>query len=527
MRTDLRANARQRCQTFDVHPDGSVWAVLITPALASYADHNPAVEQWRELRLDPRLAGLAADVRQGSELRIGGEGQPGTWLVPVAGPLATPLAWHPELPLVAGLAVRDGSARPWIADYQARNVREFPELRAATSLVELQSPPLQPLVWFGENRLLLLTPAARRTPPAGVPAVPVVYEARGPAHVAFEPDVEQLAELAGVNVSMLDVRTGRTEVLTSRLLVRGLATSPEGPVVEYADGELRWNVGRLGLDGLQPTSAVPRREPMPEPSGLLELVTKLSAAKPNLPDRTLDIPTGHGLARLTVWRPAAERTDAGSLILWIHVRREGRGPSVISLPTSLAGTGYSGAVLDLPLHWPSDATVELLHEQVVGTVRASLESMKSLGGEAVLVGGHSFGATLALYALAHVPELAAAIVHNGCYNRTLTPTGFQYERRPYWQAPALYHAFSALLFADRIDRPVLIVHGAEDSNPATTPDQAVLLYQGIVAAGGHARLVLLPHEDHLFQYQETQQTLVETHREWLARWDRQPASVGR
>ncbi|QTR02989.1 prolyl oligopeptidase family serine peptidase, partial [Saccharothrix algeriensis] len=108
-----------------------------------------------------------------------------------------------------------------------------------------------------------------------------------------------------------------------------------------------------------------------------------------------------------------------------------------------------------------------------------------------------------LHALAHVPGFSAAIVHSGCYNRTRTPTGFQFERRSLWEAPSVYDAFSALRTADRLDRPVLIVHGLADTNPATPPDQAVELYRGIVANGGTARMVLIPDEEHNLRHFET------------------------
>jgi dienelactone hydrolase len=539
--TDAKAESRRRplrVLNVDVRPDRSAWAVLSAPSLASYADRNPAVELWREFCLDPDLAGIAVDVRRSSELTIECSAQSGSWLVPVTGALGNRLAWHPSRSLVAGLSVRGRRAQPWIADYRARTVRHFPQVRAATSLTEFGHPPLQSLVWYDEDRLLLLTAEhGVRSTPAAALSDPVVYEAHGPAHVAFQPGLDQLAELAGVAVSILETDTGSTEVLTSsRLLIRGLVMSAEGPVVEYLDGtepgtdELRWAAGLLDVDGrstrLRPTSFVPAQAPVPPPPGSLDLADGRSDTGPDRPSRMLEVPTGHGHARLSVWPPTGERSGSGPALLWIRAWRRDGGPlPAANLPMALTGTGYTSAVLDLPLHWPSDATVELVHDQIVRAVHGSLDDLAGHGDIDVVVGGYSFGATLALYALVHLPELKAAIVHNGCYNRTLTPTGFQYERRSYWEAPELYHAFSALLFADRIDRPVLIVHGAEDTNPATTPDQAVHLYQGVVAAGGHARLVLVPNEGHLFQYQETQQALVEAHRQWLARWDRQPVSA--
>jgi hypothetical protein len=51
------------------------------------------------------------------------------------------------------------------------------------------------------------------------------------------------------------------------------------------------------------------------------------------------------------------------------------------------------------------------------------------------------------------------------------PRRLQYERRSYWAVPDVYHAFSPLLFADRLDRPVLIVHGTDDTNPPTQPSR--------------------------------------------------------
>ncbi|MFG2133202.1 alpha/beta hydrolase family protein [Streptomyces sp. NPDC048751] len=208
-------------------------------------------------------------------------------------------------------------------------------------------------------------------------------------------------------------------------------------------------------------------------------------------------------------------------LLWISVRRSGtRPPAPRSLPLAGLGPVGSGAVtaaLDLPLDWPVDATVPYLSRQITSAVTEALLALSAESADPgpVVVGGHSFGATVALHALARLPALAGAIVHSGCYNRTLTPYGFQYEERNYWTVPDLYHAFSALHFADRLDRPVLIVHGSEDTNSATPADQAVGLYRAIVATGGMARLLLLPYEGHTFRHQETLRAVTAEHRAWL------------
>ncbi|WP_433553466.1 alpha/beta hydrolase family protein [Micromonospora zamorensis] len=223
---------------------------------------------------------------------------------------------------------------------------------------------------------------------------------------------------------------------------------------------------------------------------------------------------GTGMLRTPV--AAGERAGA-PVFLWLRAASGEKFAPPPSAPATVVGAGHPVATLDLALEWPEDATVASLHGQIVGIVRQALAVLTADAQVPVVVGGHSFGATLALYALAEVPELAAAVVHSGCYNRTLTWGGFQHERRSYWQAPDIYREFSALLFADRLRRPVLIAHGADDANPATPPEQAVDLYRGIVAAGGTARLVLLPKEGHTFHYRENLALLTEEHCAWLGR----------
>ncbi|WP_127506002.1 alpha/beta hydrolase family protein [Actinoplanes solisilvae] len=232
------------------------------------------------------------------------------------------------------------------------------------------------------------------------------------------------------------------------------------------------------------------------------------------PLERLTIDTGHAEATLTLGPSRSDQPPA--LLLWIHAAKAGEPETETTAPL----TGEAWATLRLPLHWPADADVPMLRRQIVETVHSAYEMIRKEHDGAVVVGGHSFGATLALCALAELPDdFSAAIAHSGCYNRTSTPTGFQYERRSYWAVPEIYAAFSALRFADRLTRPVLIVHGVRDANPATTPDQATELYRAIVATGGHARLLLLPEEGHTFRYRENLQALAAEHERWQRNWD--------
>ena len=98
--------------------------------------------------------------------------------------------------------------------------------------------------------------------------------------------------------------------------------------------------------------------------------------------------------------------------------------------------------------------------------------------------------------LAHTDLFTAGIARSGAYNRTLTPFGFQAERRSFWEAPAVYDQLSPFRYADRITAPLLLIHGEQDSNSGTFPIQSERLFQAIQGTGGTARLVVLPHESH-------------------------------
>ena len=106
---------------------------------------------------------------------------------------------------------------------------------------------------------------------------------------------------------------------------------------------------------------------------------------------------------------------------------------------------------------------------------------------------------------------------SGAYNRTLTPFGFKAsERRSFWEAKQTYLAMSPFIHADRINEPILLVHGADDLNSGTLPVQSERLYEAITGLGGEARLVLLPHEDHQYRARESLMHLMWEMDRWLA-----------
>ena len=124
------------------------------------------------------------------------------------------------------------------------------------------------------------------------------------------------------------------------------------------------------------------------------------------------------------------------------------------------------------------------------------------------VTGHSHGALMTANLIAHTDLFRAGVATSGSYNKTLTPFGFQNERRSVWEAPDVYQKVSPFFYADKIKHPLLIVHGEEDANPGTTPLQAKLLYEAIRGNGGTVRLVMLPHEPHWYTAFESNEQLV-------------------
>lgn len=105
--------------------------------------------------------------------------------------------------------------------------------------------------------------------------------------------------------------------------------------------------------------------------------------------------------------------------------------------------------------------------------------------------------------LAHSDLFAAGIARSGAYNRTLTPFGFQSERRSFWEAPDVYMRVSPFTYADKIKKPILLTHGEADNNTGTFPIQSERLFQAIRGHGGTARLVLLPFEAHGYSARES------------------------
>ncbi len=180
--------------------------------------------------------------------------------------------------------------------------------------------------------------------------------------------------------------------------------------------------------------------------------------------------------------------------------------------------GY--AILDntsMPIVGPPETKNDTFIKQIVDAAQAAIDKGVEMGvvdRDRVGVGGHSYGAFMTANLLAHSDLFRAGIARSGAYNRTLTPFGFQDETRNFWEATNVYTSVSPFYYANKINEPILLIHGEADNNQGTFPIQSERLFAAISGLGGTARLVMLPYESHGYSAKEsTEHTLFE-----MVRW---------
>jgi dipeptidyl aminopeptidase/acylaminoacyl peptidase len=194
-----------------------------------------------------------------------------------------------------------------------------------------------------------------------------------------------------------------------------------------------------------------------------------------------------------------------------------------SSPLLFLTLGY--AVLDdpsMPIVGEGDAEPNDTYvAQLVASAEAAVAELSRRGvGDPgrLAIGGHSYGAFTAANLLAHTSLFRAGIARSGAYNRTLTPFGFQSEERTVWQAPQVYVAMSPFMQADKIDEPILLIHGEADNNSGTFPMQSERFYNALRGLGATTRLVMLPHESHGYRGRESVLHVLWEQASWLDRW---------
>jgi dipeptidyl aminopeptidase/acylaminoacyl peptidase len=238
---------------------------------------------------------------------------------------------------------------------------------------------------------------------------------------------------------------------------------------------------------------------------------------------TLYLPPGYQPGTrlpLLVWAYPREFNDpytagqvSGSADRFTYIR----GSSHLFLLTQ----GY--AIMDsatMPVIGDAESMNDTFIKQIVASAQAAIDTAVEMGvadRDRVGVGGHSYGAFMTANLLAHCDLFRAGVARSGAYNRTLTPFGFQSERRKLWEAPMSYFAISPFLHADKINEPMLMIHGEVDNNSGTFPLQSRRMYHAIKGLGGSARLVMLPHESHGYRARESVMHTVAEMVDWFDR----------
>jgi dipeptidyl aminopeptidase/acylaminoacyl peptidase len=159
--------------------------------------------------------------------------------------------------------------------------------------------------------------------------------------------------------------------------------------------------------------------------------------------------------------------------------------------------GYAVVYPDIPIVGENynDTYIANLSDAMYAAIRA-VDELGVVDIDRIGHGGHSYGAFATVNLLAHTPYFQAGIAGHGAYNRSLTPSGFQAERRILWEAPHTYLDISPFFKADQINAPLLMYHGGDDNNTGTWPMQSERLMHALTTLGKEAALFVYPYESH-------------------------------
>ena len=115
-------------------------------------------------------------------------------------------------------------------------------------------------------------------------------------------------------------------------------------------------------------------------------------------------------------------------------------------------SGY--AIFDnptMPIIGPGETANDTYVEQLVASAQAAIDKVVEMGvadRDRIGVGGHSYGGFMTANLLAHSRLFRAGFAESGAYNRSLTPLGFQAERRIVLGGAGHLHEDVAVLVRD-------------------------------------------------------------------------------
>jgi len=224
------------------------------------------------------------------------------------------------------------------------------------------------------------------------------------------------------------------------------------------------------------------------------------------------------------------------VIMWAYPREFGDADSASQITGSANRftivSGYSHlflllsgyAVLDnptMPIVGPGETANDHYVDQLVASAEAAIDKIVDMGigdRDRIGVGGHSYGAFMTANLLAHSRLFRAGFAESGAYNRSLTPFGFQSERRTFWEVPDLYAKMSPFWFANQVKDPILLMHGEADDNSGTFPIQSERFYMALKGQGATVRYITLPFEAHGYAGRETLMDILAERINWFDKW---------
>ncbi|HEX5475102.1 MAG TPA: prolyl oligopeptidase family serine peptidase [Vicinamibacterales bacterium] len=219
--------------------------------------------------------------------------------------------------------------------------------------------------------------------------------------------------------------------------------------------------------------------------------------------------------------PDYEPGERLPVLMWAYPREFGDADSASQVTGSAYRfTTYNGAsqlflltqgyaVFDnptMPIIGPGETANDTYVEQLVASAQAAVDKLVDMGiadRDRIGIGGHSYGAFMTANLLAHSRLFRAGIARSGAYNRSLTPFGFQNERRTFWDVPQIYERMSPFWYADKVKDPILLIHGEADDNSGTFPIQSERFYRALKGFGATVRYVTLPDEAHGYAARES------------------------
>jgi dipeptidyl aminopeptidase/acylaminoacyl peptidase len=402
---------------------------------------------------------------------------------------------------------RADAALAWEQEYDSRQMRLWriypnapetpPTLLIERSTEDRYSDPGMPLMTAGSHHweVLHFTPDGDG----------VYFSGRGASAAGVYPFLDRLELATGKTERLWHCQDpyleGVVDLLPDQQLITRRQSQTEPP-----------NYFRQSLQSTASAAPITHyTDPIPQFAGITKELVQYNRADGVSLSANLYLPAGYDAQRdgplpMLFWVYPAEfksRELAGQVTTAVNSFSRPSRTSVLFLLTQ----GY--AVLDdptLPIIGEGDAEPNDTYvDQLIAGAEAAVDYVvgRGVGDRHRLgIGGHSYGAFTTANLLAHTDLFQLGIARSGAYNRTLTPFGFQGEQRHFWQAPDTYTHMAPFTHAARITAPLLLIHGANDSNAGTYPVQTERLYEALKGLGGTVRWVELPLEDHGYRSQE-------------------------